>query len=310
VAALSFDPAIWPKLPERHDILRQSLDLLIEGQPIEADLMELLGSTIEANLLDYPRRPDIWNRIPAVAREGFLRTTADGWTAKFRRTPFDTSVPEDALANIVFHTPHLQRLLAVDAAHDVAAGIHAFENFSQLDEAALQLWIDNLTRAHRVPELSDFDAKRLGVLVRAKRWTGAAQALRSGLARRRDLAPAIRECLPLFGLIDRILLRATLPGRWQPDIGEFWEALELELVAAYPHGPSEGKLWSRAGGDESVLDRGGNGRQQWHAAINLLRRGTGGKNFGVRKLLVVACSDFRRNDKLSVLEKCAEKLNL
>jgi hypothetical protein len=219
--------------------------------------------------------------------------------------------PEHPLTAVVINSAHQERLLAIQAPADLDSGLYAFERFPQLNEEALQGWIARLVSAYRVGELSARQSERLGALVLRKKWVGAAHALRAAMSRR-DFAPALRECISLFGFVDRFSIRLVLGGKEKSarDLEEFWEELEAELSSVYPHGPTDQKVWSRAGGDESKLDTHGNGRRQWIAAIHVLQRGGGGKHFGIRKLLSTACSDFHRNQRLSLLDRYAREHDL
>ena len=54
----------------------------------------------------------------------------------------------------------------------------------------------------------------------------------------------------------------------------------------------------------------GSGRQQWHNATKLLRQGSGGKDFNVRKMLAKAKLDFPLNDKLDALDRYARDTHI
>ncbi len=57
-----------------------------------------------------------------------------------------------------------------------------------------------------------------------------------------------------------------------------WPALERVAVELYPRGPAENEIWTRAGGDISVLDLNVIGRAAWHSALRKLRSGGGGRS--------------------------------
>lgn len=62
-------------------------------------------------------------------------------------------------------------------------------------------------------------------------------------------------------------------------LSEERRALESVLSELYPSGPSEMEVWSRAGGDLSLLKPGLQGRAAWHAAVKVLSQGGGKRNF-------------------------------
>lgn len=310
VAALDVDSGMWKRLERRSVILRDLLDLLLLGESVETRLLELLSSTDEANLLNQSHRAKLWECLPISALDGFLRATAAGWISVFRRDASTTTAPEKPLADAICQPPQLNDLLAVQSENDLAVGLRAFESLRQLDEAALQDWIQRLARSYSTAAFSKHQADRLGALIVDRKWTGAAQTLRQAVSSRHDLAPVLHRCLALFSVIERIAIRFKLPGKAPFDPEEFWAALETELIRVYPRGPSQEELWHHAGGDESLLEHRGNGRSQWIAALGVLKNGGGGKNFTARKLLTEACRHYSRNEQLALLEKCARGLGV
>lgn len=68
----------------------------------------------------------------------------------------------------------------------------------------------------------------------------------------------------------------------------------------YPTGPTDGRVWQRAGGDVSTLELGGTGRSMWHGAIEKARQGASPP---LAKLLEVALEDFPANPTLLALAK-------
>src|SRR5574337_161690 len=80
--------------------------------------------------------------------------------------------------------------------------------------------------------------------------------------------PALRTCISLVGFFDRFLY-----GLSHVTSSEKWDAL-VELAAElYPTGPNHDGLWERAGGRDSDLGWGGNGRSRWRDALGRIRRG-------------------------------------
>jgi hypothetical protein len=218
--------------------------------------------------------------------------------------------PEKLLGDIAFRSPDREDLLAINSPNDISIVLEAFEKFSRLDEFAMVAWLKSSVQSYGMLQLNERQAERLGILLFSKRWSDAAQVLRKALSTRRDLAPAVRECISLFGIFERLALCLSLPGRSRFNFDEFWDALELELVSVYPLGPMQEELWDRSGGDDSTLTRDGSGQQQWRTAIRLLRQGGGGKKINIRRLLKKVRSDFPSNDRFLALENYAREANI
>lgn len=73
------------------------------------------------------------------------------------------------------------------------------------------------------------------------------------------------------------------------------------LSQFYPSGPVHDQIWSRAGGDVSMLSAGGNGRAAWHAAIRMLSLGGGGKDITFATLLENVVLDYPNNPEIKAL---------
>jgi hypothetical protein len=303
--ALRIEPDCWSNIPDRQQTVFRVLDQLIKGTAVEESILEFLASTIESNLFDYPHRSKIWPLVVPRIRDRFVASTAKGWISAFRRSPSTVTEPEKVLAEVAFSSACLEDLLSTKFASDLPIVLEAFEKFARLDEIIMSKWLESNTRIYGSPQFGPTQAQQLGKIIRERHWSEAAQILRKALSSRRDLAPAVRECLDLFGTIERFVLGFQLPGIQGPSREDFWEALELELINILPQGPMQEAFWDRAGGDDSVLNGKGSGRQQWHNATKLLRQGSGGKDFNVRKMLAKAKLDFPLNDKLDALDRYA-----
>jgi len=111
---------------------------------------------------------------------------------------------------------------------------------------------------------------------------------------REDVRPALAACVPLIGRFTQLwhgLTQFVPADRWQ-----LLEALAEEL---YPEGPNQDNLWEQAGGRKAMLDHGGRGRSQWHAALRLIRKG--GDAPPLTQLLHTMRRDFPKNSDLKAL---------
>lgn len=82
---------------------------------------------------------------------------------------------------------------------------------------------------------------------------------------------------------------------------EWWNELERIAVDLYPRGPTENEIWTRAGGDLSVLDLSTIGKAAWHSALRKLRAGGGGRSVTPQSLVRAMRGDFRDNSTLASL---------
>ena len=84
---------------------------------------------------------------------------------------------------------------------------------------------------------------------------------------------------------------------------EWWNKLIDIAVALYPLGPMEREIWARAGGDVAELHLQPTGKASWYNAVHLIRRGGGGKEISLERLLATMRADFAGNAELLRLEQ-------
>lgn len=80
---------------------------------------------------------------------------------------------------------------------------------------------------------------------------------------------------------------------------DIWKCLERILPELYPDGPTDERIWARAGGDQSRLPSARTGRTRWFEALKILRLGGGGKDFSVEQLTAAVLEDFPHHLELA-----------
>lgn len=91
----------------------------------------------------------------------------------------------------------------------------------------------------------------------------------------------------------------------EPD-DRWWDELYKAAAEMYPFGPTENRVWERAGGDVSLINVHVPGRGSWYGAIKALRLGGGGSAISSRSLLETMLQDFGNN---GLLRRLSEKIN-
>lgn len=69
-------------------------DLVINNVEIEEELLEEIGLSDYANILDYKNRNEIWEKLPLTSRKNFLSKTATELLNKLSRNP-SIEIPDD-----------------------------------------------------------------------------------------------------------------------------------------------------------------------------------------------------------------------
>ncbi len=106
--------------------------------------------------------------------------------------------------------------------------------------------------------------------------------------------------LALFRGGQKGITRVARPSARQDD---WWKRLEQLARQLYPQGPSDSALWSRSGGDFSLLRDSQNPRGAWHYAIQTLRNGGGGRHISADVLMAQMNDDFANNAELTDLRR-------
>lgn len=285
-AAIKKKPSLWdaPKKPTqvRDTVLTQ----LLEGQPVESSLLDVLAQTPLADVSSFPRRAELWLQLPQ--RDAYLHATAAGWLEEAVKGGKVTA-PETQLEQAIITGAQLEPVLAraTVAVETRLAIVGALASFT---EDMFITWLGNLLRGFsRLPAAI---AEQIGTLIAARRWERAARYLGDQLrVHRQDLLPALQKCASLLGPITRWLLGISVPTA-----SEKWAALEEEACELYAGGPDDSELWSRAGGKRSDLPSANqSGSTRWHKALYSIR--LGGRPHA-RELLAQMCRDYPSNDKL------------
>jgi nucleoside phosphorylase len=115
----------------------------------------------------------------------------------------------------------------------------------------------------------------------------------------------------LAGLTPPKVIEATVTDvAGTGDHSDAWSQLELVAVQLYPRGPDDDEIWSRAGGDLSLLALNLIGKASWHSALRKLLRGGGGRNITTASLLSEMLNDYPQNRQLLTLKERLPRLAL
>ncbi len=300
LASIRDDKDPWSGISDPSATMSRLLDLASERGEVSPLLLEALASTSQGDLTEYPSRADLWANLESPARSALLEATAEGWLQRFGREPRMNDL-EPPLRSAILEHRRLERHLRSGAFRRVRVGVALFEGLG-IGEDLFDSWLEDLLRTGT--PLTRPDAEELGAFISRRRWAAAAERAAYAVRRhgRNDLIPAVTLVRDLLDLFTRLHL--GWQGVWNHDhrsADDWWRALVDVTAELYSFGPTERNIWERAGGDAADLDRNGDGRQQWRAAIGKLRSGGGGKITG-DSLVTEMRADFPRNEKLQALQ--------
>ena len=290
--ALQADPDAWQTTPNVDELRDRVFNCLFDGE-LSAELLERLTSSPLANLLDHPRRAEVWPLIPAPCRTACLQATATAWITSLpeRAHEPDYPEPEQQLASAIASpslNPNLQRALAeLPFVHVISVFAANSELPAALFHDPLQTFCDSVTASDAV------NTTRAARLVAARNWRDLTRSIWQSHRHDPLLRAFFEVCADHLDSWDR--LRYAVRRPFKDDLYRFLVDVACEL---YPVGPMESELWARAKGDPSRLDASGSGRRQWEGAVRKLRYGG---RIRAADLLAVMLDDYPLNEKLQYL---------
>ena len=286
--ALAIEPESWQGPTDPAAAFHLILDRLLDGSQTDPMLLERLSDTPLADLVTYPRRPEIWSRIGDGARHKMLTRTANGWLKNAAGADVPAA-PEQDLQTAILEDDELEPTLDALIPNRAGTAVRIVAALSRYDQQRFLQLLSTLTS--RITSLATPDAESIGRLVLQRRWEDvAAYLLGQFKSGRRDLKPALRTSCDMFDWWDR-LVYGLVP------ISEFekWEAFQELAAELYPGGPDDDGLWERAGGDDADLSTGRNGRTRWRNALRKMRNGKGPTPSA---LLAKMMEDFPHNERI------------
>jgi hypothetical protein len=300
--------ALPESMPAFTKKVEASWDAIARRDLSDMEYMHALANSSCAGILMVPGRVLLWDQLSYNDCAVVLSATAQQWFTKAMPVSRKAESLEAPLRAEILANQHREKLLPVEGQGCLTQAFDTFRAFGELDERDFaEFRVRFLTKNMCLTESDSF---RLGEFVNRRGWHRLAVALLDDHKRyrRNDLLPAIRACRDQYGW-----LTCVMNGISESEIPEdaWWsEAIDV-LSEAYPAGPFDKSLWSRAGGARWELSNDGSGKEKWTKAIELLRRSRGSSELKIGSLLWQARDDGPRDDELNALiEHCPFDLDL
>ncbi|MCI0611829.1 effector-associated domain EAD1-containing protein, partial [bacterium] len=287
----------WEGIQEPEKLVHALMDRVLQDEKVEDDLLLKIAEMSHGSIINYPKRPAIWTKLDSQIARPFLQTTAEGWIKRLQSNPsIDTSV-EKALEDVILSPQNLSKILDPNQPNLLSVGITLFTHFDRLGEDDFNRWLRNVLASRQAINL--VNAVLIGELIKRRRWRSAAYMIYHYRGRD-DLQPALKECSGMLDLFDRLFLSFSMGSG---NVDDWWMGLTDVAVELYPRGLDHEQIWTRAGGDLSIVSHHQAGRDQWEFALSKLRKGGGGKEISHRTLLKQMRKDYHNNQKLEVLDR-------
>lgn len=270
------------------------LELLVDGTEVDEALLDAVSRTAAADLCDFHRRSELWDRLPAAPRARMLTATAHSLG---RRLTARDPIPEPVLASAILD-PAVLGSIARDDADQALRLIGRWPN------AGGEQAVIVADRGSFTPQTS----AALGELVRSRGWRRAAESIVDLARSRPDLRAAATHVSSLFGVVERIRRYMGLSDalRVVATRDDLRDAVHELACALYPAGPADGAVWERAGGDPADLPDASTPRKRWGLALHAVEAGHTGAP-PLDRLLDTMLNDYPKNTDLASVARALQE---
>ncbi|MDR1500976.1 MAG: hypothetical protein LBT43_00785, partial [Prevotella sp.] len=248
-------------------------DLLLKNDPVDSLIIKKISESEYADIREYPERKSLWDKLPVEYKSEFISKTANS-IIKSILNGNDEEV-EPIIADHILTDNYINRLCSHATLKSILV---IYDKFTSLEEKYLLAGI----RRH-VGDLEKSDSDKLGLLVKQKSWTNSAEVVFDNAKSNPSFRTALNQCKYLISKWKRFLYSDLFNEILSES--DYYDSLCELAISLYDRGPEDNNIWKKAGGDVSILTNTDNRKEQWYAAIQHLRNGSGGKEITAYSLL-------------------------
>jgi GTPase-associated protein 1, N-terminal domain type 1 len=289
-------------IKEPQKVIHLLFDLLIKGKVVNESLLEKIGDTDYANVLNYENRNELWSKLPSKAKGKFLEKTSSALLQALSdnstyQVPADNDLSgyiiSNAISVFLYHNrSNIKNVLPI------------FNTYNQLPEHILRDYINNYSGLIDV-----VDATQLGQLTNQRNYKKVAYTIFQKTLSGKQYKVALAECYELLELIPKSIAWATgLISKIVVSADEWWNAFTQLSYTLYEEGPTQNKIWTQADGKGYDLETKGSGKEVWIAALQKLRKDNCAGDITVKKLLKVMIEENKKNQELKTLKNLWNKI--
>ena len=294
IEALKCSSEAWRIRSNVNALRNEVFDSLLSGE-LASNLPEYLVSSPLGNILDYPRRAEVWQELSDRNRNACLDSTANAWIKSLpdRVSQADYLEPEQDLA-LALASPKMRQAMKIALEGlPFKEILNVFVGNAHLPDTLFSKVFATYYRSDR--HFSGEELDQTARLVATRDWINLTRSLWSRYGMMDDLRGFFHSCAHHLDLWDRIS-----HGISRPSVSELDDLFVETVCQLYPSGPMDNEIWARAGGNPSQLDTSGTGQRQWSSAIRKIRNGN---QVCATSLIAEMLSDYPANDKLKYLAK-------
>lgn len=280
------------KEPEKE--IHKLFDHLIDGNVVSERLIDKISSCEFGNLLTYPNRANLWDKLPLSSKDNFLTKTSSALLEQLSKNS-TIAIPNDTVL-----LDHISRKGIVDFLYfnrdNIKSVIPVFEKFPQLNDNNLREYLNNFSG-----QINALDATQLGKLIARKHFSNSASTVNSKSSKTNNWRFTLAECYNLLDFWTKLL--STYSGSFLSSSitqDEWWRNTEELIVDLYSNGTSLTTIWKKAGGKESELLMNASPANVWNDVLYKLRRGQF-KDITMNDLLKEIKKQYGDNPKFKII---------
>lgn len=283
---------IWEGISNPEKVTNKTLNLLIQDQSIEEELLIEIASSIQGNIWSFPKRNQIWKKLPITSRDIFLEKTINHFLKNVIEKDGYNNIEKEIESWIITN------FRKVYSNYSWSVLLSLFESIQSLDDEDLKVVVKYNERI----SINSVVANRIGKLVNKKDWEETASQLLKIVKKNSSYYDSVDKCFAQLSIIGKMKFLAISKSN-QSSISkdEWYRKFESVSFKLYKKGVTDKNIWERAGGEISEININSPGKQQWRNALSLLRNGAGIKITTKKLLKTMKEEDFQSNEELLLL---------
>jgi len=289
---------VWDGFRNSTKTLYEILNTLLNNQKFDDKLLLKISHSNVSNLLDYPRRKDVWKVLPYNVKTNFLESTAKSWYKQLSISNIHKDL-EPPLRQAVSKTEYVYDF--VYSTNSFQLILELFKRFERFDE---NLLCQVINKRISYKPIENTEAILLGELVNSRNWYDAQEIIINKFSQYNNLGLAIQKFEHRLSRWDKLKLRLRGYSKGKISADDWWYELgDLLSNSLYKKGVEDNRIWEKAGGSISFISLNSSSIEQWNIALSRLRYGGGGKEITVKRLFKEIEKEYYGNEKLRILKE-------
>lgn len=241
-------------------------DSLISGNRVSERLLNKISQSEFGDILSYPNRSELWEKLPNYSRYNFLAKTSAALLQKLSEKSI-TGLSKDATLLDYINRKGIYDFLDLNK-KNITNVIPLFEKFPQLSDNLLKNYINNFSGS-----ISPIDATQLGKLIGKRKFSNSAYLVYNMASKANNWRFVLAECYHLLDFITKCILKVSgIISNVDINPDHWWKSAEELIIELYPNGTSLTTVWKKAGGKESDLLAKGTSSEIWGDVFYKLRK--------------------------------------